>query len=35
LVVLVPLTLDVAGLMLQKRGIDVWARIKDKLRRKK
>ena len=35
LIVAVPLALDLTGLMLQKRGIDVWARIKDKLRRKK
>jgi signal peptidase len=35
LVILVPLALDMTGMLLQKRGIDVWARIKDKLRRKK
>ncbi|MHC1710447.1 MAG: S26 family signal peptidase [Methanomassiliicoccales archaeon] len=35
LIIAVPLALDLTGLYLQKRGIDVWARIKDKLRRKK
>lgn len=35
LIILVPLTMDLAGMMLQKRGIDVWAWLKDKVRRKK
>jgi len=35
LIILVPLALDLTGMMLQKRGIDVWARLKDGLRRKK
>lgn len=35
LVILVPLALDLTGLVLQRRGIDIWAGIKDRLRRKK
>lgn len=35
LIIVVPLALDFTGLMLQKRGIDPWARLKEKLRRKK
>jgi signal peptidase len=35
LIILVPLALDFTGLMLQKRGIDVWAGVKDRMRRKK
>ena len=35
LVILVPLALDLAGFVLERRGIDVWARIGDRLRRRK
>lgn len=35
LVILVPLALDLAGFVLERRGIDVWARIRERLRRKK
>ncbi|KAF5037611.1 hypothetical protein DSECCO2_562760 [anaerobic digester metagenome] len=35
LIILVPLALDLAGIMLQRRGIDVWARLRDRMRRKK
>jgi hypothetical protein len=35
LIIVVPLALDFAGLMLQKRGMDPWARVKEKLRRRK
>ena len=35
LIIAVPLAMDLAGMMLQKRGIDLWARLNDGLRRKK
>jgi signal peptidase len=35
LIILVPLALDMTGLLLQRRGIDVWARLRDRMRRKK
>jgi len=35
LVIIVPLALDLAGFLLQRRGIDVWARIRERLRRRK
>ena len=35
LVILVPLALDVVGFVLQRRGIDVWAGIRKRLRREK
>ncbi len=35
LIIVVPLALDFTGLMLQKRGIDPWAKLREKLRRKK
>ncbi len=34
LIIVVPLAMDLTGLMLQKRGIDVWARLRARLRRK-
>ncbi|MBI0581738.1 MAG: S26 family signal peptidase [Methanomassiliicoccales archaeon] len=35
LVIAVPMAMDLAGLVLQRRGIDVWARIKERIRPKK
>ena len=35
LLIVVPLAIDLAGLVLQRRGIDPWATLRERLRRGK
>jgi len=35
LIIIIPLSFDVAGYLLQRRGIDVWSRLGERLRRRK